>query len=77
MAAKTRSGGAARCAATSARSCGLQDPTFIAWYTARGYRYVMISWLVVRYPEMVARESIVLLARAGLLLATVRRTRPG
>jgi hypothetical protein len=57
------------------------DPGFIAWYMARGYRYVTIGWDASRHPEFVMRESLVLLgvglvtivAAAGVL----QRRRPG
>ena len=57
------------------------DPGFIAWYTARGYRYVTIGWDAHRYPEFVLRESAALVvgAIATICLAglVLRSRRPG
>jgi len=56
------------------------DPTFIAWYTARGYRAVDAGWEAARHPEWVVRESV-LFVGVGLLSTVIaggllRRTRP-
>lgn len=58
-----------------------QDATFIAWYTEHGYREVTIGWDASRYPEVVLRESAVLLGGSFMSMAVaagvLRNIRPG
>jgi hypothetical protein len=58
-----------------------QDPEFIAWYTERGYREVTIGWDAGRYPEVVFRETVVLLGGALVTMVVaagvLRNARPG
>ena len=57
------------------------DQGFIDWYTARGYREVNAGWDASRYPEIVFRESAVLLGGAVVVLVlaagSLERRRPG
>ncbi len=57
------------------------DPGFIDWYMARGYRFVTAGWDASRYPEVVLRETVVLIGVSVITLlaagAVLRTTRPG